>query len=89
MNNNKGFHAFNVATGKGTSVLELIKTAEEVSGRKLNHKIQPRREGDPAQLVADPTKINSEIGWKAKYDIRDILKSAWEFEQKRPVSDYE
>ena len=89
LNNNKGFHAFNVATGKGTSVLELIKTAEEVSGRKLKYKIQPRREGDPAQLVADPTKINTEIGWKAKYDIKDILKSAWEFEQKRPESDYQ
>lgn len=89
LNNNKGFHAFNVATGKGTSVLELIKTAEEISGRKLDYKIQPRREGDPAQLVADPTKINSEIGWNAKYDIKDILKSAWEFAQKRPESDYQ
>lgn len=89
LNTNKGFHNFNVATGKGTSVLELIKTAEEVSGKKLNYKIQPRREGDPAQLVADPTKINTELGWKAKFDIKDILKSAWEFEQKRPESDYQ
>lgn len=88
LNKNKGFEAFNIATGSGTSVLELIKAAEEVSGKKLNYQIQPRREGDPARLVADPTKIFEKMGWKAKHNITDIMRSAWEFEQTRPQSDY-
>lgn len=88
LNSNKGFETFNVATGSGTSVLELIKTAEEVTGKKLNYKIQPRREGDPARLIADPAKIFEKMGWKSKFNIKDILQSAWEFEQTRPQSDY-
>ena len=89
LHNNTGFHAFNVATGKGTSVLELIKTAEEVTGQKLNYRVEQRREGDPAQLVADPTKIMNEVGWSAKYGIKEILESTWEFEKTRPTEDYE
>lgn len=85
---NKGFDVFNIATGSGTSVLELIKTAEEVSGKKLDFQIQPRREGDPARLVADPTKIFEKLNWKARYNIKEIIQSAWEFEQTRPISDY-
>lgn len=88
LNTDKGFHAFNVATGSGTSVLELIRTAEEVTGKKLNYEIQPRRAGDPARLVADPTLIFEQMGWKAKYNIKDIIQSAWEFEKARPASDY-
>ncbi len=83
-----GFKAYNVGTGQGTSVFEVIKTAEEVIGRKLEYEISPRREGDPAMLVADPKRFTNKTGWKATKNIKDIVESAWEYEQKRPESDY-
>lgn len=86
--NNKGFQAYNVGTGKGTSVFEIISTAEKVTGKKLNYDIKPRREGDPAFLVADPQEFIRNTGWDAQYGIEDIIKSAWEFEQNRPQEDY-
>ena len=70
---------YNVGTGKGTSVLEVIKICEEVTGNEINKTISERREGDPAELVGDVSKIFNELGWKAKYDIKDIIKSAWEW----------
>lgn len=73
---------FNVGTGKGHSIREIITIAEEVTGRKIPVVDAPPREGDPAFLVADPTKIQKEWGWKAEHDIRDIITSAWEFHKK-------
>src|SRR3989344_2521713 len=70
---------FNVGTGEGTSVFEIIKICEEVSEKKINKKIYERREGDPAELVADVSKIYNNLKWKAKYNIKDIIKSAWEW----------
>lgn len=75
-------HIFNVGTGKGHSVREIITIAEEVTGRKIPVVDAPPREGDPAFLVADPSKIQQEWGWKAEHGIRDIIKSAWEFHKK-------
>lgn len=73
---------FNVGTGKGYSVREIIRIVEEVTGKKIPVVDAPPREGDPAFLVADPTKIKQDWGWKAEYDIRDIIKSAWEFHKR-------
>ncbi len=73
---------YNVGTGKGYSVREIIKIAEEVTGKKIPVVDAPPRSGDPAFLVADPTKIQKEWSWKAEYDIRDIIQSAWEFHKK-------
>ena len=70
---------YNVGTGKGTSVLEIIKICEEVTGKKINKMIYERREGDPAELVADVEKIKKELKWNAKHDINDIIKSALEW----------
>ena len=75
---------YNVGTGNGTSVLEIIKISEEISGKKINKIISESREGDPAELVADVSKIYNELGWKAKYDIKDIIKSAWEWHKNNP-----
>ena len=58
---------------------EIIKICEEVSEKKINKKIYERREGDPAELVADVSKIYNNLKWKAKYNIKDIIKSAWEW----------
>ena len=67
----------NLGTGEGTSVFELIKIAEQVSGKKVSYKVASRREGDPPVLVADPTKASRILKWKAKYTINDIVQHAW------------
>ena len=70
--------AFNVGTGRGSSVREVIRAVEEVSGRKVPVKECPRRPGDPAELVADATKIRRELGWAPRYpDLRSIVETAW------------
>jgi UDP-glucose-4-epimerase GalE len=75
---------FNVGTGAGQSVLEVMRAVEQVTGRKVPHEIGPRRAGDPASLVANSGKLNRTLGWKPKFtEINDIVATAWHFEQKR------
>lgn len=75
-------NAFNVGTGRGQSVLEVLKAVEEVTGGKVPHQIGPRRAGDPPVLVANPEKLKRMLGWKPKFtEIRDIVASGWEFSQ--------
>ena len=69
--------ACNVGTGKGTSVLDVLNLAEQVSGRKVPYNIVGRRSGDPVSVYADPTLIRALLGWKATRDVRDIISSAW------------
>lgn len=73
---------FNLGTGKGNSVLEVIQVFEKVSGEKLNYEIVGRREGDITQAYADTTKANTVLGWKAGLTLEDALASAWKWEQK-------
>ena len=73
---------FNLGTGKGNSVLEVIKAFEKASGQKLNYKIVPRRAGDITEAYADTTKANNVLGWKAELSLDDALASAWKWEQK-------
>lgn len=80
--NSKKFRIFNVGTGKGSSVLEIVAAFEEVTGVKLNYKIVDKRQGDIIAVYADTTKANQELGWKAEYDIKVALRSAWEWEKK-------
>lgn len=76
--------AFNCGTGRGNSVLEVIQAVEEVTGKKVPFQFGERREGDPPELVADSTKLQKTLGWKPHYtDIRETIRTAWEFEQKR------
>lgn len=72
---------FNVGTGKGNSVLEVINTFEKVNGLKLNYRIGPRRGGDIEQIYADTTKVNDLLGWSAQYGIADMMKHAWAWQQ--------
>lgn len=81
-NNTSNYEVFNVGTGKGSSVLEVIKSFEKVSGQNLNYKIVGRREGDITAAYADTTKANKELGWKAKSSLDEALSSAWKWEQK-------
>ena len=69
---------YNLATGKGYSVLEIIKTVEKITNQKVNFLFGEKREGDPPILIADPTKANRELGWKAKnLSISTIIQDAW------------
>lgn len=79
---NGGSQALNCGTGIGTSVLEVIKVAEEIVGRKVPYEIVERRLGDPAATFADPRLIAETLGWKPRFDIRDIIASAWRWHSK-------
>lgn len=72
---------FNVGTGKGTSVLEIIQTFEKITGQKLNYKYAPRREGDTTIAYADTTKVNETLGWKATRTLEEALSSAWKWQE--------
>ena len=76
------FEVFNIGTGKGSSVLEVIKSFERVSQQKLNYKIVDRREGDVISAYADTTKANTILGWKAQSTLDEAMLSAWKWEQK-------
>lgn len=79
-------NVFNVGTGEGHSVLEVMRAVEEVIGRKVPHEIGARRAGDPPVLVANSDKLKRTLGWKPTFpDLEDIVKTAWQFEKKRPA----
>ena len=73
---------FNLGTGTGSSVLEVITTFEKVSGKKLPYKIVGRREGDIISAYANTDKANTVLGWKAQSTLEQALASAWRWEQK-------
>ena len=76
------YEIFNLGTGKGNSVLEVIQSFEKVSGIQLPYKIVGRREGDVIAAYADTKKANDVLGWKPEFTIDDALKSAWIWQQK-------
>ena len=69
-----GMQIYNLGTGRGTSVLEMVAAFERVSGRKLPYKIAPRRAGDLASIHADPARALSELSWKAELSIDDAIR---------------
>ena len=80
--NKTNYEVFNVGTGKGSTVLEVIESFEKVSDKKLNYKIVDRRQGDITSAYADTTLANEELGWKSQYTLDEAMKSAWVWEQK-------
>jgi UDP-glucose-4-epimerase GalE len=79
--------AVNVGTGKGASVREVLSAVEEVTGKRVPHKIVPRRPGDPPALVANPAKAQALLQWKATRGLRDVVATAWNFmERKREAT---
>ena len=76
------YEFFNIGTGKGASVLEVVKTFEEATGVKLNYKIVDRRPGDVEKIYADTTIANTVLGWKAQTSLYDTLLSAWNWEKR-------
>lgn len=80
--NTENYEVFNLGTGTGSSVLEVIMSFEKVSGQKLNYQIVDRRAGDVIQAYADTKKANEVLGWKAESTLDEAMKSAWDWEQK-------
>ena len=78
-NDKNGMHIYNLGTGKGVSVLEMIKTFEKVNNVKINYKITERRPGDIAVCYADPTKAFKELNWKAIYNLEDMCRDAYNY----------
>ena len=83
-NNKKNYEVFNLGTGTGNSVLEVIKSFEKVADQKLPYKLVDRRPGDVISAYADTTKANSDLGWTARFNLEDALASAWKWQQKQP-----
>ena len=77
LENGKSSAAMNLATGRGSSVKEVVTAVEEVTGRPVPRKIVPRRAGDPPSLVADPAQAERILGWKAQYSLKDMVQTAW------------
>jgi len=76
---------FNIGTGNGQSVMEIIKACEKVTGQKIPYEITARRPGDPPRLVAEPTKLKTQLGWEPKYsNIEDTIATAWAWHQGHP-----
>jgi len=78
----KIYETFNVGTGIGVSVLELIDKFQKVTGVKLNYVIGPRREGDIEKVYADPKKVNNGLGWSTKFSVEEALLHSWNWEKK-------
>jgi UDP-glucose 4-epimerase len=75
--------AFNLGNGEGYSVKEIVAVIEKVTGRSVKVRVVPRRPGDPARLVAGAAKAGKALGWKPKYGLESIIRTAWLWEQRR------
>tara|TARA_B110000046_G_scaffold28052_1_gene28857 strand:- start:174209 stop:175219 length:1011 start_codon:yes stop_codon:yes gene_type:complete len=75
------YQVINLGTGNGTTVLEIIKSFEKVSGKKLNYELGPVREGDVETIYADNSKAKKELQWNAKLNIDDMVSTAWKWQQ--------
>ena len=84
MRTHKGENVFNLGTGTGYSVLDMVHAFERVTGQKIPYVIAPRRPGDLGMVYADPEKSTDELGWKAQYTLDDMCRDAWAWQSKNP-----
>lgn len=80
----KGVSVYNLGTGTGYSVLEVISHFSAASGREIPYTITQRRPGDIAECYADPAKAAQELGWKAELNLEQMCRDAWNWQQKNP-----
>jgi UDP-glucose 4-epimerase len=80
--NRERYEVFNLGTGQGYSVMDIIRSFERVSGMKLNYQVVARRPGDIVKIWADPSLANLELGWKAERSLDEMMKSAWEWQRR-------
>jgi UDP-glucose 4-epimerase len=81
---NCGLEIYNVGTGRGYSVLEVVKAFEKANDLKIPYTIQPRRSGDIAECYCNPQKIEKELGWKAENDLEDMCRDSWNWQKNNP-----
>ena len=84
MNKDNGLFIYNLGTGKGTSVLEMVHAFENANNLKINYKIMERRSGDIAECYANCDKANRELNWKAQYTVLDACRDSWNWQSKNP-----
>ncbi|MGM9618861.1 MAG: UDP-glucose 4-epimerase GalE [Oscillospiraceae bacterium] len=84
MRTHKGEGVFNLGTGTGYSVLDMVKAFERVTGQKVPYRIAPRRPGDLGMVYADPAKSAEELGWKAQYGLDEMCRDTWAWQSKNP-----
>ena len=84
LNSKPGLVIYNLGTGNGSSVLDMVKAFEEASGKSVPYKIAPRRPGDIAECYADPLKAERELGWKAVRGIKEMCQDAWRWQSQNP-----
>ena len=85
MQRHRGESGFNLGTGMGYSVLDMVKAFERATGKKIPYEIVPRRPGDLATVYSSPDKSAEELGWKAQYDLDDMCRDAWAWQSKNPM----
>lgn len=79
-----GAHVWNLGTGQGYSVLQMVRAFESASGKSVPHRVVPRRPGDIAICYADPAKAARELGWKARRGLDEMMRDAWRWQQQNP-----
>jgi UDP-glucose 4-epimerase len=79
-----GLHIFNLGTGRGISVLEIIEKFRVISGQPIPYRIAPRRQGDIATCYADPTKAHNELGWRCNFNLEDMIRDIWNWQRQNP-----
>lgn len=84
MNGRTGVEVFNLGTGVGSSVLDVIRTFSEACGHEIPYVMEPRRDGDVAENYADCSKAKSEMGWEARFDLADMCRDSWNWQSKNP-----
>lgn len=84
LNSDCGLEIYNLGTGKGYSVLDIVKNFEEATGAKVPYSIKPRRPGDIAECYASAEKAKKELGWEAQYDIRQMCEDSWRWQSNNP-----
>ena len=84
MNGRSGVEIFNLGTGTGSSVLDVIKAFSAACGKELPYVIEPRRAGDVTANYADCTKAREEMGWEAQYDLADMCRDSWNWQSHNP-----
>lgn len=84
VNKSSGFMIYNLGTGNGYSVLDIIKAFEDASGREIPYEIKPRRSGDIAKCYANPSLAERELNWKAEYGVVDMCRDSWNWQKNNP-----
>lgn len=79
----RGVFTFNLGTGKGYSVLDMVRAFEAASGKIIPYQVAPRRPGDIAECWADPTTAESELGWRAERDLQCMMRDSWRWQSQK------